>query len=149
MADTGGSVLVLTNAQDVTADLVLRVLAERAVPAVRVDPGLDLHTGASLTASYGPSGRRGILRTPSRSLDLATVRSVWVRRPTRYEGPPELDGQDAGFAAAQNFWGAAWHSRFAGGRALRQPSLGQPGGRVQAGFNSQLPGGTDSGCPRP
>ncbi|CAN3982187.1 ATP-grasp ribosomal peptide maturase [Kitasatospora purpeofusca] len=106
MADTGGSVLVLTNAQDVTADLVLRVLAERAVPAARVDPGLDLHSGASLTASYGPSGRRGILRTPSRSLDLATVRSVWVRRPTRYEGPPELDGQDAGFAAAQNFWGA-------------------------------------------
>ncbi|SOB84702.1 ATP-grasp ribosomal peptide maturase [Streptomyces sp. 1331.2] len=100
------SVLVLTNPSDVTADAVLRVLAERRVPVVRLDPGTDLHTGASLTAAYRTGSQRGTLRTSSRELDLSAVRSVWVRRPSSYEGPPDLDGQDRRFAASQEFWGA-------------------------------------------
>ncbi|MFJ3215675.1 ATP-grasp ribosomal peptide maturase [Kitasatospora sp. NPDC086801] len=106
MTHQRGSVLVLTNPHDVTTDVVLRILAQRRVRVVRLDPGTDLHTGASLTAAYRTGGRRGTLRTPSRELDLTHVRSVWVRRPSPYEGPPELHGQDRRFAATQSLWGA-------------------------------------------
>ncbi|GGZ15481.1 hypothetical protein GCM10010387_04800 [Streptomyces inusitatus] len=104
MSDRRGSVLVLTNSYDVTSDVVLRILAARRVPVARLDPGTDPYTGASLSAVYGTDEQRGTLRTPSRTLDLTQVRSVWVRRPSPYEGPPELDGQDAlpcGRATAQ------------------------------------------------
>lgn len=100
------SVLVLTNPYDVTADVVLRLLAERRVPVVRLDPGADLHAGASLTATYCTGEQRGTLRTASRELDTTRVRSVWVRRPSPYGGPPALAGQDRRFAAEQSLWGA-------------------------------------------
>ncbi|MYR78587.1 putative ATP-grasp-modified RiPP [Streptomyces sp. SID5466] len=86
-------------------DIVLRVLAARRVPVVRLDPGTDLLTGSSLSASYGTDGQRGVLRTPSRDLDLTRVRSVWVRRPSAYDGPPGLDEHDRRFARDQSFWG--------------------------------------------
>ncbi|MFJ3937046.1 MULTISPECIES: ATP-grasp ribosomal peptide maturase [unclassified Streptomyces] len=100
-----GSVLVLTNLHDVTTDIVLRVLAARRVPVVRLDPGTDLLAGSSLSASYGTGGQRGVLRTPSRDLDLTRVQSVWVRRPSAYDGPPGLDEHDRRFAREQAFWG--------------------------------------------
>ncbi|GAA2280000.1 MULTISPECIES: ATP-grasp ribosomal peptide maturase [Kitasatospora] len=103
--DPSGSVLVLTNPHDVTSDLVLRILAERKVPVVRFDPGTDLHAGAALSARYGTGGQRGTLRTRSRELDLTGVRSVWTRRPSAFDGPGELDGQERRFAAAQSLWG--------------------------------------------
>ncbi|WP_052850528.1 ATP-grasp ribosomal peptide maturase [Streptomyces avicenniae] len=106
MDDPGGSVLVLTNPYDVTADVVLRVLAERRVSVVRLDPGTDLHAGASLTATYGTGGRRGTLRTATRSVRTGRIRSVWVRRPSPHDGPSELAAQDRRFAAAQSLWGA-------------------------------------------
>ncbi|MFJ7274017.1 ATP-grasp ribosomal peptide maturase [Kitasatospora sp. NPDC098663] len=99
------TVLVLTNTYDVTADAVLRILAERRVPVVRVDPGVDLPGGAPLTARYGIGEQRGTLRTSSRQLDLTRVRSVWVRRPSPYDAPPELADHTAKFAGAQAFWG--------------------------------------------
>ncbi|NBE50495.1 ATP-grasp ribosomal peptide maturase [Streptomyces boluensis] len=104
-AAPGGSVLVLTGPDDVTADLVLRILANRRVPVVRLDPGRDPHEGAALTARYRTGDRSGTLRTPSRALDLDQVRSVWTRRPSPFEGPPELSGQEREFAASQSFWG--------------------------------------------
>ncbi|WP_405849931.1 ATP-grasp ribosomal peptide maturase [Streptomyces niveus] len=100
------SVLVLTNPYDVTADVVLRLLAERRVLVVRLDPGADLHAGASLTATYRTGEQWGTLRTTSRELETARVRSVWVRRPSPYGGPPALAGQDRKFAAEQALWGA-------------------------------------------
>ncbi|MFD5189271.1 ATP-grasp ribosomal peptide maturase [Streptomyces sp. NPDC058357] len=102
------SVLVLTNPYDVTADVVLRLLSERRIPVVRLDPGTDLHAGASLTARYRTGEQRGTLRTASRELDTTRVRSVWVRRPSPYEGPPGLGDrdQDRRFAAEQTLWGA-------------------------------------------
>lgn len=100
------SVLVLTNSYDLTADVVLRLLAERRVPVVRLDPGTDLHTGASLTAAYRRGDRRGILRTVSREIDTTRIQSVWVRRPSPYQGPSGLSDQDRRFAAGQAQWGA-------------------------------------------
>ncbi|WP_250300928.1 ATP-grasp ribosomal peptide maturase [Streptomyces sp. NBC_01387] len=99
------SVLVLTNPSDATADLVLRLLAERRVPVVRLDPGVDLHDGSSLTATYRTGDQRSTLRTPRRELDLTRVRSVWVRRPSPYGGAPGLSGQARKFSAEQSYWG--------------------------------------------
>lgn len=99
------SVLVLTNPHDVTTDVVLRLLAERRIPVVRLDPGTDLHSDASLTATYRTGVQRGILRTASRELDLGRVRSVWVRRPSPYQGPQGLSDQDRRFAGEQALWG--------------------------------------------
>ncbi|WP_042377498.1 ATP-grasp ribosomal peptide maturase [Streptacidiphilus melanogenes] len=103
--DPGGSVLVLTNTRDATSDLVLRILAERRVPVTRLDPGTDLHVGAALSATYCTGDQRGRLRTSSRELDLSEVRSVWTRRPSAFEGPGELEGQERRFAASQALWG--------------------------------------------
>jgi ATP-grasp ribosomal peptide maturase len=99
------SVLVLTNPYDVTADVVLPLLAHRRVPVVRLDPGTDLHTGATLTAAYSASDQRGTLRTTSREIDTTGIRSVWLRRPSPYKGPQGLNGQDRRFAAEQALWG--------------------------------------------
>ncbi|MFD7505612.1 ATP-grasp ribosomal peptide maturase [Streptomyces sp. NPDC059850] len=104
--DDRRSVLVLTNPCDVTADVVLRLLAERRVPVVRLDPGADLHAGASLTVAYRTGDQRGTLRTATRELDTTRIRSVWVRRPSPYVGPSGLSDQDRRFAAEQALWGA-------------------------------------------
>ncbi|MGW2372934.1 ATP-grasp ribosomal peptide maturase [Kitasatospora sp. NPDC001683] len=105
MTDPSGSVLVLTNHHDVTADVVLRILAERQVSVVRLDPGVDLHAGAALTATYRTGDQRGTLRTPSREIVLTEVRSVWIRRPSPFQGPSGLDEQDRRFAGSQSQWG--------------------------------------------
>lgn len=104
--DDSRPVLVLSNPSDVTADVVLRLLADRRVPVVRLDPGTDLHAGASLTAAYRADDLRGILRTASRAIDITRTRSVWTRRPSAYEGPQALSDQDRRFAAEQALWGA-------------------------------------------
>lgn len=153
MQAAGGSVLVLTNSRDVTLDVVLRRLAARRVPVVRLDPGTDLHAGASLSARYGTGEPRGVLRTTSREVDLSRIRSVWVRRPTPYRGPPGLDGQERVFAAEQSFWGYGgilgsvpgaryvnhpWNGRAAeykvpgrGGQGIRRPSHGRRASAVR------------------
>ncbi|WP_327064746.1 ATP-grasp ribosomal peptide maturase [Kitasatospora sp. NBC_01302] len=103
--DRHRAVLVLTSTYDVTTDVVLRILADRRIPVVRTDPGADLPGGASLTTHYATGEQRGAPRTPSRVLDLADVRSVWVRRPSPYAAPPGMVEHDAKFTSAQAFWG--------------------------------------------
>ncbi|MFD7596337.1 ATP-grasp ribosomal peptide maturase [Kitasatospora sp. NPDC059812] len=103
--DRPRTVLVLTNPYDATADVVLRILAERGVPVVRTDPGADLQQGAALTTRYEKDGQRGTLTTATRVLGLGRVRSVWYRRPSTYEAPAGMEGQDAAFCRAQAHWG--------------------------------------------
>ncbi|WP_242895237.1 hypothetical protein [Actinomadura litoris] len=81
------AVLVLTSLEDVTADLVIAALGDRGVPTVRVDPAdIDPATGGELcfAARLGAGEDRwsGPVRTPSRSVDLGRVRSVYHRRPS-------------------------------------------------------------------
>ncbi|MGX2995299.1 ATP-grasp ribosomal peptide maturase [Streptomyces sp. JNUCC 64] len=133
---------MLTNPYDVTADLVLRVLAERRVPVVRLDPGGDPPVNATLTTEYSAAGRRGVLRTASREVDTTAVRAVWTRRPSPYEGPPGLAGQDRRFAAEQSRWGTGgvlaslpgaryvnhpWHNRAAESKPAQLSAAGRCG----------------------
>lgn len=83
-------VLVVTGV-DRTADAVIAALYNRGVPVIRFDLA-DFAVDTSLTASLGEDGLfHGVLRTPSRCVDVTEVRSVYYRRPTY----PELLGMPA------------------------------------------------------
>ncbi|MFG2115876.1 ATP-grasp ribosomal peptide maturase [Streptomyces sp. NPDC048718] len=94
-------VLVVTEADDVTADMVIRELNRLDVPVVRVNPA-DIGADLTVSARFGtrPASMAGRVRTPSRTADLSDVRSVYWRRPV-WPTFPDLGEHDAQFAAAQ------------------------------------------------
>jgi ATP-grasp ribosomal peptide maturase len=96
-------VAVVTETDDLTADMVIAELNRRGTPLVRFNPA-DIEQGQqslSITARFGtgPYPPQGRLRTPSRTLDLEAARSVYWRRPT-WPAFGHLDAPDARFAAA-------------------------------------------------
>ncbi|MEV5881420.1 ATP-grasp ribosomal peptide maturase [Streptomyces sp. NPDC052020] len=98
-------VLVATEADDITADMVITELNRRDVPVVRFNPA-DIGEDLTVSARFGPcpASAVGQVRTPSRTADLARVRAVYWRRP---EWPtfPHLSPDDSRFAAAQVRYG--------------------------------------------
>jgi len=93
-------VLVVTAADDPTADLVIDELTTRGVPVVRFDPG-DFPRRLEISAFVGAgSPWRGSLTTASQAAALGAVRALYYRRPSPYTFD-WLDPQDARFAAAQ------------------------------------------------
>lgn len=87
------TVLILTNEEDVTADMVVVHLNASGVPVVRLDPA-DLTGGVALSGEYVHGAFRGHLSAGGRLVSIGGLRSVWMRRP----GPP------AGRAAAPSAW---------------------------------------------
>lgn len=79
------TVLVLTSAEDVTANIVIEALNERRVHVARVDPA-DIGAGLTFGASIGNdhTGWAGRLRTASRDIALEQVGAVYYRRPNLY-----------------------------------------------------------------
>ncbi|MFF5209348.1 ATP-grasp ribosomal peptide maturase [Streptosporangium sp. NPDC000396] len=77
--------LVITSAEDVTANIVIEALNERQVQVVRIDPA-DIGAELVFSAVIG-DGRgewAGRLRTPSRDIALENVGAVYYRRPRPY-----------------------------------------------------------------
>lgn len=75
-------VLVVTCLEDVTADLVITALHRWGVEVARVDPA-DIGPALRFDATIGTSpGWAGRVRTATREVELAAVRSVYHRRPT-------------------------------------------------------------------
>jgi ATP-grasp ribosomal peptide maturase len=97
-------VLVITQADDMTADAVIRELNSRSVPIVRFDSA-DFPENLAMVAEVG-GGRRlsGRLATATRTADLANVRSLYYRRPSNFSFPG-LSTQDARFATVQARYG--------------------------------------------
>ncbi|WP_406277267.1 ATP-grasp ribosomal peptide maturase [Embleya sp. NBC_00896] len=81
-----GHVLVLSGRFDPTADLVVEELNRRTVPVFRADLA-EFPMELSLAASFDGTAWSGTLRNDRRELDLAEVRSVYYRRPTRPRFP--------------------------------------------------------------
>ncbi|WP_439674993.1 ATP-grasp ribosomal peptide maturase [Embleya sp. MST-111070] len=98
--DPGGSVLVLTNRLDPTADLVVDHLNHRGVPVFRCDTA-EFPTQLTLSATLA-SGWVGSLDNGVRRLDLAAVRSVYFRRPEEFRMPDGVSEAGRRFAAAQS-----------------------------------------------
>jgi ATP-grasp ribosomal peptide maturase len=89
-------VLVLTQAYDVTADYVVAELNARGVPVFRCDPG-QFPDELSLVARLG-DGWRGTLRLPARQVDLIDLGCAYYRRPTMFELPEHLTGEERRWA---------------------------------------------------
>jgi hypothetical protein len=95
-------VLVLSELDDFTADSVIMKLRERGVPVARLDPGADFPGAATFAIWLDHAGSwTGDLMTRTRHLDLASVRSVYRRRPSPYTSSPDLEIQAARFAASE------------------------------------------------
>ncbi|QOV36721.1 ATP-grasp ribosomal peptide maturase [Streptomyces ferrugineus] len=96
-----GPVAVVTEVDDITADMVITELNERGVPVVRFDPSdIGEHLSFSARFGAGPVSPAGHLRTPSRATSLEGVRSVYWRRPT-WPHFEHLEDADARYATAQ------------------------------------------------
>ncbi|MEV4872454.1 ATP-grasp ribosomal peptide maturase [Streptomyces syringium] len=98
-------VLVATEADDITADMVITELNRRSVPVVRLNPA-DFGVDLTVSARFGtcPAPVTGQVRTPSRITDLARLRAVYWRRPV-WPTFQHLGDDDARFAAAQVRYG--------------------------------------------
>ncbi|WP_405360835.1 ATP-grasp ribosomal peptide maturase [Kitasatospora sp. NBC_00085] len=97
---TSGAVLVLTGAFDPTADLVIEELNRRVVPVFRADTAW-FPSRLALAADLDGTGWRGTLATDRRTLDLATVRAVYYRRPTPCEFPESMPREARAVAMAE------------------------------------------------
>lgn len=96
----GRPVLVCTQYEDATADLVIAELNRRRVPVIRFDPGRDFPARAVLAARTGADGWGGRLTVGARTADLSAVRALYHRRPNAYS--TEGGEQSARFAAQEN-----------------------------------------------
>lgn len=94
-------VLVATEADDQTADMVIAELNRRHVPVVRFNPA-DIGSELLISATFGTDRREtvGRVRTGSRTAELDDVRSLYWRRPT-WPSFAGLSDPDARFAEAQ------------------------------------------------
>jgi ATP-grasp ribosomal peptide maturase len=96
---TAGSVLVLTEPADKTADLVIEELDRRSTRVIRLDAGdfpLSLYVNAWFDGAW-----RGEIGTPDGSVDLRDVRSIYLRRPTGFIFPPSMNEAEQRFAARE------------------------------------------------
>ncbi|MEU5099563.1 ATP-grasp ribosomal peptide maturase [Streptomyces sp. NPDC020996] len=96
----GRPVLVCTESEDATADLVIAELNRRRVSVLRFDPGRDFPVPGTLTARIGAGGWKGRLMVGERAADLSAVRSLYHRRPSPY--PADSGAQMARFVAQEN-----------------------------------------------
>lgn len=96
-----GSILVLTQEDDVTAELVIDKLREDGEPVVRVDTSaFPLET--EFSASYRAREVESRLTLPKgEQVDFSEVRSVWNRRPGTFSFPPGLSRDSLKFAKGE------------------------------------------------
>lgn len=94
---TRNAVLVLTSAEDGTADPVIHHLVQRDIPVVRMDPG-DFPSAMTVEAEFGDDRWRGTVRDAFRGVDLASVRSVYYRRPSQFTLTEGMSGPEQRWA---------------------------------------------------
>ncbi|MGH3770309.1 MAG: MvdC/MvdD family ATP grasp protein [Pseudonocardiaceae bacterium] len=99
---TDATTLILTAADDTTADLVADALTVRGGKTARIDVG-DFPVGMSVTGSISADGvwRGELVATDGAALDLESVGAVYYRRPTRFRLPAHLSPADRRFAEAE------------------------------------------------
>lgn len=98
------SVLILAEDIDATADKVVCALDERGVEVHRVNTAwfpAQLRVSARLRGDCWS----GILRTPSRVIELESVTAVWYRTPRAYQFPAELSPAERAHANREAKYG--------------------------------------------
>jgi ATP-grasp ribosomal peptide maturase len=99
-----GTVLVVADDWDETADRVCTVLRERAVPVFRFDTA-DFPGRVRLHAALDDGEWTGHITRDGERLDLAGVRSVFLRRPRPFEVPAHLTVAERWHAATESRYG--------------------------------------------
>ncbi|MDT0459458.1 ATP-grasp ribosomal peptide maturase [Streptomyces sp. DSM 41527] len=99
-----GHVLILAGRFDPTCDLVVEELNRRAVPVFRADMA-EFPLRLTLAASLSGDRWHGTLNNDRRTLDLASVRSVYYRRPTRPKFPEQMAAEARKVAETEARWG--------------------------------------------
>lgn len=95
------TILILTSAQDATADAVCEALTHAGGKFVRLDTG-DFPMELRLSATTAADGSwAGALSTAADTLGLERVRSVFYWRPTRFRLPAGMSAADEVFAAVE------------------------------------------------
>lgn len=97
--------VVLTETDDPTADVVIAELNRREVPVVRLDPAEDFPNALEFSACHQAGRIAGTLATPTRALELNRVRAVYHRRPSPYARPAADAPHAERFTAAQTRYG--------------------------------------------
>ena len=97
---TAPTVLVLSAADDLTADAVVAELDLRSARAVRMDTA-DFPVRLRLAATNKSPGWLGRLWTDDRAVDLSEVASVYYWRPGRFRLPEGLSDGDRVFATVE------------------------------------------------
>jgi hypothetical protein len=115
------TVLVLSGLDDPTADAVVAELRRRSARVVRMDLG-DFPIRLRLAASTSPDGWVGRLWADDTVVELAEVRSVYYRRPTRFALPEGLSDGDAAFAGAEARLGLGGVLAALGAHWVNEPS---------------------------
>lgn len=90
-----GSVLILTQEFDPTADPVVEALAGREARVTRVDLSYFPRT---MTLTEDADRGRRVLRHRDRMLDLNELSGVWYRRPTAFDFGPDMGEAEEQFA---------------------------------------------------
>ena len=94
-----GTVLVLTEPGDTTADLVVTELAGRGARVFRMDTG-DFPLTVGVSAWFDGTWH-GEIHSPDGTLDLRDVRGVYCRRPTAFTFPSSMTDAERRFAARE------------------------------------------------
>lgn len=94
-------ILVLTSANDRTADRVAAELARRGEAVSRFDVA-DFPCHVTVNAELrGELGWRGWVKTGDGHIPLDGVKSIYYRRPTGFVFPDDVTGSDLTFATAE------------------------------------------------
>ena len=96
---SGGTVLVLTEPGDTTADLVAGELDHRGAKVFRMDTA-EFPQSLQVSAQFD-GGWRGEISGADGSVDLRDIRSVYVRRPTEFVFPASMTDAEQRFAARE------------------------------------------------
>ncbi|MGH3736822.1 MAG: ATP-grasp ribosomal peptide maturase [Micromonosporaceae bacterium] len=120
--NTASTVLVLTGADDDTADAVITQLDKRDVAVIRMDIG-DFPRRLSLAATLAGPCWSGRLATRDTFVELASVRSVYYWRPTEFRFGERMSMPDAVFAAAEARHGLGGVLATIPARWVNDPSL--------------------------
>jgi ATP-grasp ribosomal peptide maturase len=92
------TILILTQEHDGHADQVAEALQKRGHAFVRWDTA-DFPLQTTLRASYKREAWQGGLQVHDHSLDFHRIKSIWFRKPTRFQVEPSMNAQEARFAA--------------------------------------------------
>lgn len=101
---SGQTVLVIAQAQDATADLVIDALLACEVDVARIDIA-DFPGSLSLAATPERIDSPGWLSSRGRRIDLSSVHSVYRRQPAQFTFPAGMSAPERRFATMECTYG--------------------------------------------